>query len=236
MRIVSNSLYWYFGLPVLIYVAFRGLSQYKKNGNMLDQYLGWVGVFFTLYLLTFIMGPIVSTDSTVLTYFFIVASILQYIGLLFLWFAVARLYAPKSRLLRAFIVGFDMLLVIFASYVSIMANLTIPTTISHVSGVFWNINYLPRPIFDILSGVQYASVIIIGAMFLYQSTSTTQRAKRIRTFNLGLILLLVGFVSCFRAYLIGIGDDFYQVLIVGIGVIVLALIIRNVASSKNTTA
>ncbi|MEI6581485.1 MAG: hypothetical protein WCN86_01260 [bacterium] len=234
MRITINSLYWYFGIPIVLFLGIRGLRQYKATGNLLDRCIGWMGIFFTFSLLAYGLGPILSADSAMLTYSTILGGLFQFIALFFLWLAVARLYSPKSKLGANLIVAFDIILVMIASYLSITQNLATPTTISQLPNGFWVINYVPRPALDIATSLQYACLLLIGAMFIYQALTITTTKNKRRTILLGSALFMVGVLSCLRALVITVSDTAFQYLTIMIATVVVVLIIGSVISTKKT--
>lgn len=228
MRITINSLYWYFGIPIVLFVGIRGLKQYKATGNLLDRCIGWMGIFFTFSLLAYGLGPIISDDSTILTYLTIAASLFQFMALFFLWLAVARLYSPKSKLGAKLIVAFDIILVMIASYLSITQNLATPTTISQLPSGFWAINYVSRPALDIATSLQYACLLLIGAMFVYQAFTVVNTKNKRRTMLLGAALFMVGVLSCLRPLVIAASDSAFQYLTIAIAALVVALIVGSI--------
>ncbi len=228
MRITINSLYWYFGIPIVLFVGIRGLKQYKATGNLLDRCIGWMGIFFTFSLLAYGLGPIISDDSTILTYLTIAASLFQFMALFFLWLAVARLYSPKSKLGAKLIVAFDIILVMIASYLSITQNLATPTTISQLPSGFWAINYVSRPALDIATSLQYACLLLIGAMFVYQAFTLVNTKNKRRTMLLGAALFMVGVLSCLRPLVIAASDSAFQYLTIAIAALVVALIVGSI--------
>lgn len=228
MRITINSLYWYFGIPIVLFVGIRGLKQYKATGNLLDRCIGWMGIFFTFSLLAYGLGPIISDDSTILTYLTIAASLFQFMALFFLWLAVARLYSPKSKLGAKLIVAFDIILVMIASYLSITQNIATPTTISQLPSGFWAINYVSRPALDIATSLQYACLLLIGAMFVYQAFTLVNTKNKRRTMLLGAALFMVGVLSCLRPLVIAASDSAFQYLTIAIAALVVALIVGSI--------
>ena len=234
MRITINSLYWYFGIPIVLFLGIRGLSQYKATGNLLDRCIGWMGIFFTFSLVAYGLGPILSADSAILTYSTILGGLFQFIALFFLWLAVARLYSPKSKLGANLIVAFDVFLVIVASYLSITQNLATPTTISQLANGFWVINYVPRPALDIATSLQYACLLLMGAIFVYQALAITNNKTKSRTILLGSALFMVGVLSCLRPFVITVSDTAFQYLTIIIATVVAALIVGSAISAKKT--
>lgn len=225
MRITINSLYWYFGIPIVLFVGIRGLRQYRATGNLLDRCIGWMGIFFTFSLLAYGLGPIISDDSTILTYSTIAGSLFQFMALFFLWLAVARLYSPKSKLGANLIVAFDIILVMIASYLSLTQNIATPTTISQLPNGFWAINYVSRPALDIATSLQYACLLLIGAMFIYQALAIANNKSKRRTMLLGAALFMVGVLSCLRPLVITNSDLAFQYLTIAIAALVVALIV-----------
>ena len=232
MRITINSLYWYFGIPIVLFLGIRGLRQYKATGNLLDRCIGWMGIFFTFSLVAYGLGPILSADSAILTYSTILGGLFQFIALFFLWLAVARLYSPKSKLGANLIVAFDIFLVIVACYLSITQNLATPTTISQLANGFWVINYVPRPALDMATSLQYACLLLIGAMFIYQALTITTTKNKRRTILLGSALFMVGVLSCLRPLVITVSDTAFQYLTIIIATVVVALIVGSAISAK----
>ena len=232
MRITINSLYWYFGIPIVLFVGIRGLKQYKATGNLLDRCIGWMGIFFTFSLLAYGLGPIISDDSTILTYSTIAGSLFQFMALFFLWLAVARLYSPKSKLGANLIVAFDIILVMIASYLSLTQNIATPTTISQLPNGFWVINYVSRPALDIATSLQYSCLLLIGAMFIYQALAIANNKSKHRTMLLGAALFMVGVLSCLRPFVITISDSAFQYFTIIIAAVIVAMMIGSVVSDK----
>lgn len=189
MRIPLNVIHWYIGWPVVLIIALRSLYLRNKGQNMINSLFGLAALIFLLCLTAYGLPLQFTDDSQVLTLFTIVGDSLQFLALFFMWLAAIRLYLPSNKLARNIIGGADFLVVLAGIAVSVMSNLANPVTLTFVNNA-WQLNFSFPFSYQIITAIQYSSLLLIAGKFWTQSKLVTETVQkiRLRAFSIGFLI------------------------------------------------
>ena len=201
MHIPTNGIHWYLGLPLMLFIAVRGIYLYKKNKSTLDLYFGMVGVFFSLCFIAYGFPPLISDNSTLLTYSTILADILQFVALFFMWLAVVRLILPKNKALGFVVIAIDLLFIGLGTYFSITENLAYPVTLAQSTTGSWSLIYQFSFGYQAATALQYLSFILVAIAFLSRIGSVKSNSQKVRLASISAVLFLVGGIYVVQPFL-----------------------------------
>lgn len=225
MRFPLNTIHWYLALPFLILIAYRSFRARGGGRNMLNTYFGLSAITFILSMLCYGLPPLVaSPESMLLTYGVIAGDIFQFIALLWVWLAVARIYFPGKKSAFWVFLVLDCMVVLAGAYYSVTENFAQPVTMQSVDGV-WQINFVFTQGYQIIAAIQFASLVFLAVQFFLQAKEAAKVEKKIRLFSLATFFFLVGGVYALRpVFNLNITDNSASTLLSG-AYIVIALMI-----------
>ncbi|MDQ5944410.1 MAG: hypothetical protein QG658_477 [Patescibacteria group bacterium] len=201
MRFPLNAIHWYLALPFLIFIAWRSFSARNSGQNKLNTYFGLSAVTFIFSMLCYGLPPLVASETSMwLTYGTIAGDIFQFIALFWIWLAVARIYFPRSSLALPIIAALDAVVVLIGAYYSITENLASPVTMTFVDGA-WQVNFAFSQGYQVVTAIQFLSLLFIAARFGMQAWTATDVLKKIRLFSLALVFFVVGGLYVLRPIL-----------------------------------
>jgi len=192
MNLPSNGIHWYLGFPLMVFISIRGLYLYSKGKSTLDLYFGLVGVFFSLCFLSYGLPPLITDNSTVLTYSTILADTLQFVALFFVWLAAFRLVLPKNNSLGIIFIILDLLLITLGIYFSVTDNLSFPVTLTQTANSLPTINYQASIGYQLVTAIQYLGLILVSIAFFRRLPAIKSKGQKIRLASIAVVLLLIG--------------------------------------------
>ncbi len=199
MRLPLNAIHWYIGWPFFLVVALRSFAVRDTSGNSLNRLFGLSAITWLACFTVYALPPLLTTDSNVLTISTIVGDALQFIALFILWVAVARVYLPRLRWARILVVIADAMVVLVGIAITAQVNLANPVTLTYVNGA-WSINYVVSMGYQVVSAIQYASLLFLAARFWSQSLQLTNRAQKIRLRAFAIGFLAIGGIYVSRPF------------------------------------
>lgn len=233
MHIPLNAIHWYVGIPFALFIGFRGLLQYKKDKNKLNQYLGLIGIFYTLCFLTYGIPALFFENSTVLTLSTILGDILQFVALFVVWLAVIRAYAAKRPFLKGIMLTLVVILLGLSVYLSISTNLSNPVTISQSVDGGWVLNFYFSGIYAVVTAMQYTSFLLLAFFFASQAKFTNDYYKKIRVYTIATILFIIGAVYVLQPAIISTLDFRSTTLILALNIAIAGLFIAGTLVMSN---
>ena len=192
MHLPINTIHWYIGFPIVLFIGIRGILEYRKDGSKLNKYLGLTGLFYSLCFLAYGVPAAISENSRLLSASTIVGDVLQFIALFFMWLAVVRVYAAKKPFLRGVILTLVTLLFIISVYLSVATVSSSPVTITQLPSGYWNINFPFSGLYSLVTALQYFSFILLSAYFVSQARFSNDKLKKARIYAVSALLFLVG--------------------------------------------
>lgn len=238
MHIPLNVIHWYIGLPVVALIAIRSLKVARKTHNLLNTYLGLGAASFTICLLFYGLPPLFSTNSQLLTITTIIADAFQFIALFWVWLAVARIYAPKSNVVRWVIIVLEMLMIGLGMYFSITENLATPVVMSQLANGTWHLEFAFSFGYQLVTAFQYLSLLLLGAHFLLDGWRVKDVNQKLRLWGLAFGFAIVGANYVSRPFLGGPDTSVTQANLMAAGlavtgIFIIATIILNGLREKN---
>lgn len=196
MQLPLNAIHWYIGWPFFLIVALRSFAVRDASINSLNRLFGWSALTWLACFTVYAVPPLLTTDSNVLTLSTIAGDTLQFVALFLLWVAVARVYLPQLRWARLLVIVADAIVVLIGVAITAQVNLANPVTLTYVDGA-WSINYVVSMGYQVVSAIQYASLLFLAARFWVQSLQLTSPAQkiRLRAFAVGFLVIGGTYVS-----------------------------------------
>lgn len=235
MRLPLNTIHWYLVLPFLAVIAWRSFSARRISQNKLNFYFGLSALSFFLAMLCYGLLPLLAEPTSIwLTYGTIAGDILQFIALAWLWLAVVRIYLPGKRLARIAVIVCELILIMAGVYFSIAENMAHPVTMLYVDGV-WQIDFAFSQGYQIVTAIQYGSLLLLGIRFMLQGRSAVGAYKKLRLFSLAILFVIVGGMYVLRPILsidVASNSFSYIVAIIHILVAIFLVVSMYLASHK----
>ncbi len=225
MRIPLNMLHWYIGLVVVTVFAIRGLMAAHRTKNRITLFLGLAGLWFAICFCFYGLPPLFTLDPVILTTSTMLGDIASFIGLFFVWMAVARAYAPNSRLGRTIILLYAGALLLAGSYFSIVENLANPVRMAQLPSGVWNIYFSFSRGFEVVTALQYFSFILIAIKFWQQAAGVTATEQRWRLRTIALGFFIVGCVYFLRIFANTGTYTFTMTLAIALGILIAGLFV-----------
>lgn len=164
----------------------------RKTHNVLNRYLGLGGILFTLCLMSYGLPPLFTTNSQILTITTILGDCLQFFALFCMWLAVARIYAPNSAKVRNIVIVLDLILIAIGIAFSIRENLANPVTLTQLPSGEWNLNFAFSLGYQIVTAIQYLSLILVGARFALDGRRVTDPIQKARLWGIAFGFFIIG--------------------------------------------
>ena len=201
MYLPVNKIHWYVGLPIVLFIAIRGLMQYKKDKNILNLYVGLIGSFYSLCFIFYGLPLLITDNNTVLKFTTIAGDCMQFVGLFFVWLGVIRSYITKNKQLSSAMGYFALILLIVSIFISIQTNLSSQLTLTQSTSGMWSIQLPSSIALDVIMALQYMSFLLFGAFFAYQARFNKDRLRKIRMYAISIILFAVGALYVIQPFL-----------------------------------
>ena len=225
MHIPINAIHWYIGIPFTVFIGLRGLLQYRKDKNKLNQYIGLIGVFYTLCFFAYGIPALLVEDSNILTITTVLGDILQFVALFFMWLAVVRVYAAKKPFLKGIMLTLVVMLFFISIYLSISTNLSNPVTITQGLDGNWAVNFSFSGIYAVVTAVQYTSFLLLAFFFGSQAKFSSNMNRKVRIYSISFILFAIGLIYVLQPALSSNLGFRTTTLLIAINIIVAGLLI-----------
>jgi hypothetical protein len=109
-----------------------------------------------------------------------------------MWLAVARIYAPNSAKVRNIIIVLDLLLIVVGLVFSIRENLANPVTLTQLPSGEWNLNFAFSLGYQIVTAIQYLSLILVGARFALDGSRVKDAIQKARLWGIATGFFIIG--------------------------------------------
>lgn len=179
MNFPANYMHTLLGVPILIIFTIASFRSYQKTKNKVSFYLGCATFCYALTMSAATIPAILTDNSKYLTVAFLVSSILEVVGGVFFWATVARIYAPRNRLVRLLIIGVSIALTVVAIFFAIRDLSVMPVTATQ-QGTFTIINNPVSQGYMAILSLQYASSIFISLALWRQGRDTKLLRDKVR--------------------------------------------------------
>lgn len=193
MIIPVNYLHAFVAAPLLFIFAVQSVHSYQKTRNQVSLLLG-IGSFWACICVILYGFPVLfSTDSQILTWFTVAASICEFLGGMFFWVAVARIYVLKNVIIRRVIIMTAILIAIAGSVLVTRDALSEPVKLIEQGGEYLIYSPVSRE-YSILIAIQYLNCILLSVAFWRQSNTAQFLRDKFRLRILAVTLAVIGVV------------------------------------------
>ncbi len=200
MHIPLNTIHWYIGWPIILVIAVHSSRLRRSAPNTINTLFGLASWGFLTCLAFYALPPLLTLNSQILTLTTIIADIIQFISLAFMWIAVARIYFPGNRLASRIIGCLTIAISLIGAAISITENLTSPVTMVFVGGA-WQLSFAFPVGYQVVTAIQYASLLLLAAKLWVQARDLTDRVQVLRLRSFSLAFLCVGGFYVSRPFL-----------------------------------
>jgi hypothetical protein len=191
--IPANYLHSFVAAPLLLIFAIQSARSYSQTHNQVGLLLGLGSFWYFLCVLFYGFPAVLSMNTQMLTWFTVAAAICEFLGGMFFWVAVTRIYAAKNVYLRRAIIISTVLVVLVGSVLAFRDVLAIPVKIIQEGGEYLIYSPVSRE-YSILIAIQYLSCIFLSVAFWRQSNTAQFLRDKFRLRILAVTLGVAGVV------------------------------------------
>lgn len=198
MEVPLNIIHNYVGLPVIIGVVFDTFRRYRVNRNPTTLYLGWTAVLTAIALFFFGIPVLFTQDTWLLSIGTLIGDIALMGMFVFLWFMGIRGTLERWPVVKN--IALFLVVVLAASGVveAFFRNLSPPYS-THViaNGSDIAIMYKDTLAYQIISGINSISLLLLGSFFWRQAYLAPNPGQRLRIKGLA-----VGFLFMASSFIV----------------------------------
>ena len=239
MQLPLHDIYLFIGFPVLIGLGLNTYNNYKKTKNQSSLYVA-VGSMFLASSLFFTIAPTIFThDPKNIGYFAFIADISQSLFLYTIWLFAIKITLRTKQYWK--VVGYLVTTSFLVASITEAAirNLNPPygVTITNLSAISYDIVITETPVYRLLLGLEYFSMILVGIYYWRNSFTAKNSTQKLRIRALSVAFIFGPFLC------IGLPDvpikPYINIKDIGVSIIYLiiglSLLIGHIANRRNTT-
>ncbi|MBP9827198.1 hypothetical protein KBC99_01835 [Candidatus Saccharibacteria bacterium] len=191
IRIPLNVIHYYIGFPVFIYIAYHGIRQGRKTGNLTNFYMGFSALLFAIAVGIIGIPALFTQDSQILTWGNILSDLHLSVALMGIWLLAGRLYLPTKMLQRYMLYFFATILTVASIVIATINDFANKTTLVLENGV-WQLNFPANFAYQLVYAAHFFSMILVGLAFWRQAQQIPRGVQRWRVRVYSILFLSIG--------------------------------------------